>query len=373
MGPQSSPYWTSLSRVLRRAIQVPLQVPLQNHQKTMFCRMRNCLYTIKPREDLKFVIFSKVNTFFNWVHGPSKSLDLTEIPSVTLLAGNCIRILALNPGLYTLHGTNTYLVGSGSTRLLIDSGAGFKKYIHLLQQVMQQQGVVGISDILISHGHGDHIGGVEQLRLLFPTVRVWKHIPMSDCDSHFNSTMAQRLAYAPLNDGQMFQTQGAQVQVITTPGHTNDHVSFYIKDSGVLFSGDCILGSNSSTVFTELKPYMDSLEKLKTYAPKVIYPGHGAVIENAMEKIQEYIAHRLKREKSVLQVLRQMPHATVPDLVDAIYQNQVPKHLISAASKSIQNHLDKLETEQKIKKILVERKTRLWIKQTQISYKLINN
>ena len=77
-----------------------------------------------------------------------------------------------------------------------------------------------------------------------------------------------------------------------TPGHTSDHTSFYFKEENALFSGDCILGQGS-TVFESLKDYMESLQRLKALAPSKIYPGHGPVVENGMEKIEEYILHRM--------------------------------------------------------------------------------
>jgi glyoxylase-like metal-dependent hydrolase (beta-lactamase superfamily II) len=103
--------------------------------------------------------------------------------------------------------------------------------------------------------------------------------------------------YTEIRDGQIFQVEGATLTAVATPGHTSDHTSFYSKEESALFSGDCILGQGS-TVFESLKDYMESLQRLKTLAPKKIYPGHGPVVENGTEKIEEYILHRMVGSKS---------------------------------------------------------------------------
>jgi glyoxylase-like metal-dependent hydrolase (beta-lactamase superfamily II) len=85
---------------------------------------------------------------------------------------------------------------------------------------------------------------------------------------------------------------GATLVAIATPGHTSDHTSFYFPEKGILFSGDCILG-RGTTHFESLSAYMESLEKLKRIRPRKIYPGHGPVVEEGVQKIEEYIQHRL--------------------------------------------------------------------------------
>lgn len=105
--------------------------------------------------------------------------------------------------------------------------------------------------------------------------------------------------YTEIRDGQLFHVEGATLKAVATPGHTSDHTSFYLKEENALFSGDCILGQGS-TVFDSLKDYMESLQKLKSLAPKKIYPGHGPVVENGVEKIDEYIAHRMVSRSWVL-------------------------------------------------------------------------
>lgn len=298
------------------------------------------------RKDLQI----QMKWFMNWICGPPKTLDLNELPPVTQLSSNCIRVLGLNPGAMTLHGTNTYIIGTGGSRILIDTGQGMTKYMNLLQQVLKTHEIAEISDVLITHQHGDHIGGVKQIKQLFPNVRVWKH--MSEDMS----------GYREMVEGDTFRTQGATLRVVATPGHTDDHVCFYMSQGheSVLFSGDCVLGSNSSTVFTDLAAYLKSLKKLLALNQKfTIYPGHGQIVADGVSKIKDYIAHRKKREDAILRALDQVEWATIPELVELVYRNSIPFHLKYSARRSIASHISKLEQE---KLVVVHRQkvTKYW-------------
>lgn len=63
-----------------------------------------------------------------------------------------------------------------------------------------------------------------------------------------------------------------------TPGHTTDHVIITLEEDEALFSADSVLGEGS-TVFEDLKDYLNSLQLILDLNPKVIFPGHGSVIK----------------------------------------------------------------------------------------------
>ena len=181
------------------------------------------------------------------------------------------RILGLNPGSHTLQGTNTWLVGTSDTKVLIDSGEDVTatKYVTmLLDTVFPLTNTKAISMILLTHGHGDHQGGVETLlqelkKRGLPAPRVYKR--------HINggNFPARNFPCEDINNGQEFVVEtGISLKAIYSPGHTDDHVCFvldeeqYWKENKALFSGDCVLGCGT-TVFDDLYTYMNSLESLR--------------------------------------------------------------------------------------------------------------
>uniref|UniRef100_A0A1B0GMW1 Uncharacterized protein n=1 Tax=Phlebotomus papatasi TaxID=29031 RepID=A0A1B0GMW1_PHLPP len=140
----------------------------------------------------------------------------------------------------------------------------------------------------------------------------------------------------------------ATIEVIHTPGHTTDHVVITHEESGALFSGDCILG-DSTAVFEDLFDYMKSLERILQLEPSVIYPAHGSIIENPIERIKYYIIHRNKREEAIYELLKTKKEHLFSDLdiVKIIYK-ETPTEMWPAAAYNVNHHLKKLAKEHKV-------------------------
>uniref|UniRef100_T1IYM2 Beta-lactamase-like protein 2 homolog n=1 Tax=Strigamia maritima TaxID=126957 RepID=T1IYM2_STRMM len=255
-----------------------------------------------------------------------------------------------NPGPMTLQGTNTYLIGTGRSRILLDTGnPQVPEYIKNLQTALKDAGDVTLQSILVTHWHGDHVGGVDDIiRDIRPhdSCQVIK-IKREEAD---DVPLSNR-EYSFVNDGTTFSTEGATLQIHHTPGHTTDHFVVILKEENALFSGDCILGEGT-TVFEDLYTYMKSLNVLLELAPSVIYPGHGPVIQEPVVKIKEYIAHRTRREQEILQVFKTKPEETMTamQLVKIIYKD-TPAHLYPAAAGNVHHHLTKLHKEAKVEKL----------------------
>jgi glyoxylase-like metal-dependent hydrolase (beta-lactamase superfamily II) len=83
---------------------------------------------------------------------------------IARLSPSVVLVLGCNPGAYTLHGTNTYLVGRGRRRVLVDAGEGAPEYPGLLRRAMAQEGCEALSAVLVTHRHYDHLGGLPALR-----------------------------------------------------------------------------------------------------------------------------------------------------------------------------------------------------------------
>lgn len=122
-----------------------------------------------------------------------------------------------------ISGTNTYLVGRGAQRLLIDTGEGRPSWSAVLRELLAAEKAT-VKHALLTHWHRDHVGGVADLLKMCPEAQVYKH--------------DGREGQLTIEDGQIFQVQGATLRAIHTPGHTTDHVSFLLEDENALFTGD---------------------------------------------------------------------------------------------------------------------------------------
>ncbi|XP_022288500.2 endoribonuclease LACTB2-like [Crassostrea virginica] len=272
---------------------------------------------------------------------------LPFIPNIERLSERVIRVLGCNSRPITLQGTNTYLVGTGERRILIDTGdPETPNYIKNLQKTLHDF-QIGIQEIILTHWHCDHTGG---------TVDVCREVTKSD------STRVSKFKRPPgqpdvdfgsipchyVEDHHIFNTEGATLRTVFTPGHTDDHICLLLEEEKALFSGDNIF-EETTTVFEDLHTYMQSLKKMNDLNPSIIYPAHGSVISKPSEKIQYFINHRLQREKQILDVLEKNPNTsfTALEIVKSVYGELLPEIEIAAAG-NVNHHLTKLLKDNKI-------------------------
>jgi glyoxylase-like metal-dependent hydrolase (beta-lactamase superfamily II) len=246
-----------------------------------------------------------------------------------------LRVLAPNPGPYTLEGTNTWIVGLDPA-VVIDPGPEQQGH---LDAVASEAGRVGA--VLVTHRHPDHARGAAGLAQAIGAPLLAFPVRAGPDDLSIQAE--------PLADGREIEVGGGRLLTVHTPGHTPDHVSFLAPGAGALFTGDTVLGRGTSVIDPaegDLAVYLRSLRRLRDLRPRAIYPGHGPAVFDGVGKLDEYLRHRAQRETQVLEVLRRGPR-TAAEIVPEVY-GTYPTELLPAAARSVLAHMVKLEREGRV-------------------------
>ena len=206
-------------------------------------------------------------------------------------------VLAPNPSMMTLEGTNTWVIaapGAGSA-IVVDPGPldeGHLRRVHDLATAGGRQ----VDQILLTHGHQDHSEGARRLAGLAAA-------PVRAADP------AHRLDGDGLGPGDVLTGAGVEIQVVATPGHSGDSVCFLIPADGVLLTGDTVLGHGTTVIAHDghLGDYLASLDRLRALADSAgltaLLPGHGPVLPDPASTLDYYIGHRRDRLAEVTEAL----------------------------------------------------------------------
>jgi glyoxylase-like metal-dependent hydrolase (beta-lactamase superfamily II)/8-oxo-dGTP pyrophosphatase MutT (NUDIX family) len=245
--------------------------------------------------------------------------------------------------------TNCYLIYTSDELLIIDPGSPYEDEQQSLAAAVDELIAEGrtVRKIVLTHVHPDHIGGVNALR---------NHL--GDRFGGQTKVAAHRLTAEGLGgnisvdrfiaDGDMIDLNGRpniKLRAMHTPGHARGHLCFYEERTGTLISGDNIVGLGSVLIDPpegNMRDYLDSLERMRALPNlSVIFGGHGPAIGNPYAKLDEYISHRLERERNILQAIREGA-ATAKDIVARVYTDVSPK-AHAMAERAVLAHLEKLE------------------------------
>jgi glyoxylase-like metal-dependent hydrolase (beta-lactamase superfamily II) len=212
----------------------------------------------------------------------------------------------------TLEGTNTYLFGSDPC-LVIDPGPADQSHIGAIRAAADERG--GIGGVLLTHSHEDHAAGASLLDAAL--------IELSEGESHGGLT------------------------ALATPGHAIDHLC--LLTDGVCFSGDLVLGEGFSIVPPDagsLSAYLDSLRRLQDLDLELICPGHGPWVTDPAAKLDEYVEHRMMRERRLVAALERGERSRAALLAEV--WDDVPVEVLPMAAMAMEAHLEKLEGERRL-------------------------
>ena len=251
-------------------------------------------------------------------HSVSPSLER----EARLLADHDIlRLRADNPGPLTLSGTNTWIVGRDPA-YVVDPGPALEEHMNLLSAAIDARG--GLGGIALTHDHPDHSDGVGALRERRPA-------PLAAGRGEVDVKLLDGTRFGPF-------------EALSTPGHAPDH--FALICDRECFTGDAVLGEGSVFIAPDrgaLAGYLGGLNALRERGLDVLCPGHGPPIFEPRAKLDQYIDHRLERERLLLAALAEGRRST-PELLDAAWSD-VPAKLRPVAAVSLRAHLDKLDDE----------------------------
>jgi glyoxylase-like metal-dependent hydrolase (beta-lactamase superfamily II) len=209
------------------------------------------------------------------------------------VTANASRMLAPNPGLMTLDGTNTWVLREpgGDQLVVVDPGPIENGHVDALAEL----GPIAL--IVLTHGHFDHCEAAPRLHELSAAPVVARD-PQLCIDSEPLSEVTGRTSLA-----------GLDWLTLLTPGHSSDSVSFLLENDRALLTGDTVLGTGTAVVAYpdgQLGPYLDSLQRLRDLAENdvdIVLPGHGPVVDRPIEVLDYYLAHRQERLEQVRQAI----------------------------------------------------------------------
>jgi glyoxylase-like metal-dependent hydrolase (beta-lactamase superfamily II) len=224
-------------------------------------------------------------------------------------------VRAPNPGPMTLDGTNTWVLraGEGAPAVVVDPGPVDEPHLRVVA------GHGPIAAVLVTHGHPDHVDGLERFR---------------------------ELTGAELRPPVSQQVAGLTITAVAAPGHTSDSTCFLVAAGGerAMLTGDTILGRGTTVVAWpdgDLGDYLASLRRLSAYTGLPVLPGHGPALTDCGAAARYYLAHRQARLAQVRAALA-AGATTAAEVVAQVYAD-VDRALWPAAEWSVRATLAYLE------------------------------
>lgn len=253
------------------------------------------------------------------------------------------RVIAANPGPFTFTGTGTYVVGRaepGAGVAVIDPGPPDDAHLAALLAAVKGQTV---SHVLVTHTHRDHSPLARPFARIVGAPVLAARPPAQVVHASGGLDEDEDEAFAPdaiLTGGEMVAGDGWTLEAMATPGHASNHMAFVLREENALFSGDHVMGWSTTVVAPpdgDMTAYMASLDAVIARGFSTIWPTHGAPITEPGPFLTAYRAHRLERERQILDRLA-AGDRRIADMVPTLYAG-VDERLWPAAALSVWAHL----------------------------------
>lgn len=248
------------------------------------------------------------------------------------------RVRAPNPSPMTLDGTNTYLLGApGSGEVVVvDPGPDLLAHREAVDAAVAACDAQ-VAAVVVTHHHHDHAEAA-----------AWAEDWGAPLHAFTPDLIAGGTA-APLRDGDALIRGGVTLEAVHTPGHCADHLCLRVAETGVVLTGDHVLGQGTTIVDWpdgDMGDYLDSLRRLAGLAPVALYPGHGPVVDEPAAVVDGYLRHREEREQQILAAIAAGDRSAA-EIVARVYADVDPV-LHPAAERSVRAHLAKLVAEERV-------------------------
>lgn len=276
---------------------------------------------------------------FDTMFEPSYGRPVEAAPGV-------LRLTVENPGPFTFHGTNTYLVGDRALAV-VDPGPDDEAHLAAILRAADGRPV---SHILVSHTHRDHSPLAARLKAQTgaQVLAEGPHRParplrigeLDRLDASADMDFAPDIALA---DGDVVEGDGWALRAVHTPGHAANHTAFALEGTGILFSADHVMAWSTTIVAPPdgaMTDYMSSLDKLLARDDHLFLPGHGGPVTSPKAFMRGLKAHRKMRERAIVERLS-AGDRTIREMVNSIYRD-TDRRLHGAAGLSVLAHIEDL-------------------------------
>lgn len=288
---------------------------------------------------------------------------------------------------------NVYLIKEDPLTL-IDVGPKTKEASDALREKLQKNGVkiADIRRIVLTHAHEDHCGLAKQICDEAKNAEIYVHawetghlfgrlagdehkslmlragVPLeifrqmreSYKDMSLLTDTLNESEFVELKDEMEIEFAGGVLKVLHTPGHTPGSCSFLREANRTIIAGDCVLKrftpnpivspdpSDPNKRFKSLAEYLVSLARIRSFAPTLVYGGHGEAIYDYDEIFHRYVRSIDERQKTVVDSISK-DAATAWDVANKLFPDAIKKdvHQFLAVSETIA-HLDYAESQGKI-------------------------